>query len=48
MILKLLFGGFSSSHLAHVLQDSELTVVPDVYTRNHGFQQEAPYIFTSF
>ena len=22
-------------------QDSELTIVPDVYTRNHGFQQEA-------
>lgn len=22
-------------------KDSELAVVPDVYTRNHGFQQEA-------
>ena len=22
------------------MQDSELAVVPDVYTRNHGFQQE--------
>ena len=28
-------------------QDSELTVVPDVYTRNHGFQQEAPPVSES-